>query len=287
MHCCTRAIRFSASIAILLCLAPLSANAGTIEIHSFFKGVGVGLSFNGTDDAFIADGFGSVVMSNAQGLGSLDAAGAFEAYCVEMLGDIFNPGSSTDPGPGVIGPDFPPGVFVTIPAEGHEMAAWSDPADGIAGAGPKAAWLYTAFNPFIQFQTNAVIPLLGTFAADIARTALAVSIWEVLYEDAATYGVDDGNGRFSVYCDKTLAPAADCTSRPQGTVVSLANAMLASLGASTAPATWLKLGVEGDPVNDVQNFVAPASRSTVPEPASSALVVAGLAALAMRRRARR
>ena len=290
MHLPTSAFRVLLAAAAALALAPPFANAGTIEIHSFFKGAAVAFSFKGVDEPFLADGFGSVAMSNAQGLGSLDAAGSFEAYCVEMLGDIFNPGSSTDPGPPLFpGPDFPPGRFVTIAADGQSMSGWFDPADGIAGAGPKAAWLYGAFNPSIESlaaSTLITFTVPGgpiTAPADVARTALASAIWEVLYENAAAYGVNDGNGRFSIYCDKTLAPLATCASRPQGSVVALANGMLASLGSSTAAGTWLKLGIEGDPVEDVQNFVGPAAgASAAPEPAITVLLAGSLAVWAAR-----
>lgn len=265
----------------LLCLglAAPDASAGTISIDSFFKGVPVGYTLDNPQAGqfFAADGLGSVVMSNAQGVAGFPFGGSFEAYCADILGDIFDPGTSTQTVP------------ATVNATAAAMSGWTDPNGlGSAGAGAKAAWLYNTYNPLIAFvpgATTVTFAALGvSAAADVARTALAMSLWEVLYETAATYSVSDGAGAFFVWCD-TTSPAYNpfttgCGPRPQGTVVTLANSFLATLGANTDTATWLQLS---NPNEDVQDFIGPAP-AVAPEPATLGLLVVGAAVCAVRRR---
>ena len=166
---------------------PSLAAADTITIVSDdFQGALVGWYFE--DDPlgqYSRVVIGSVEMANGPGA----LAAAFEAYCVEIVAPFL-------------------GDELSIDVEIDLMSNWTDPPwEGTSvNAGLKAAWLYNTYNPVIQFQpTTAAIPGIGSVAVDIARSALAMAIWEVLYEDVTTFSYDVSNsanaGRFFVWCD--------------------------------------------------------------------------------------
>jgi hypothetical protein len=239
---------------IALIAAPQSASAGSITIDTAFQGKIVGYQIAG--DFFVAT-LGSVHMSNPQGLG-LDSSSTFDAYCVDVNGDIFLPGSSTGKLP------------ATVTADPFPMSGWSDPS-GLtlsgAGAGSRVSWL---FNQFAASATG----------QGVARTALAMAIWNVLYDTDSSVSL--GAGTFYLWCDSTTIGFSGCTqpNHYSGAIVALANDYLAALGAANAAdiaassATWLRLS---GPDGDIQDFVGPAGQTAtaVPEPASCLLLGTG------------
>ncbi len=245
-HTCIRTLAVSVAMAAVA-LWPQRAHAATITIESTFTGVNVGYFYSGfvsgTFDGFAHAVLGSVTMDLGAGL---DAPASFEAYCVDIFGSIFDPGTSTQTVP------------VTVNATPASMTTWSDPsgATSQANAGAIAAYLYNTFEP--------------TVATDTQRTALAMAIWNVLYDNDQS--VSNNAGSFYVWDDP-------------GGVVTQANIYLAALGVSDA--TWLQLTTtdQSGKVTDVQDFVGPVSgTTTVPEPSSAWLLLAGVFAIAVARR---
>jgi hypothetical protein len=288
--------------ALTISAVPGVAAAGTIELHSFFQGKQVGVyyednnPFVGNESLFV---FGSVLLKNPSGLPGLETFAEFEAYCVEMFGPLINSASVVDPN-----------GFV-LDATVASMTTWSDDFQdgnnqpiGVAGGGPKAAWLYNKYNALIQDNVGTHISEIAGFSnveVDTARSALGVAIWEVLYEDAGAYGVEIikdpllpvaiGNGRFFVHCDRTEANGSCATSdaqgladNPQGLIVKIANAMLSGVGSADAPWLQVTYGTDGSPdFEDTQDFIGPAPVAA-PEPASVMLLGTGIAALIVRAR---
>jgi len=234
-----------------------SVKADTITINGMFVGDAVGYFYSGLvtptfdGNAFAGSGLGSVSMTgHGAGLGPAIDGRTFEAYCVDLFGDIFIPGSATATTP------------VTVTATAAPMSGWSDPS-GVAtqpGAGAKAAWLYTNIAP--------------TITRDDQRTALQMAIWNVLYDSDAS--VTDKAGDFYVWADTS------------GTIVNLANGYLTELDSKTGEATWLQLQTACVPgttnCQNVQDFVGPLA--TVPEPPTLVLIAGGLIGLLKRKASR-
>jgi len=250
-HTCIRTLAVSAAMAAFA-LWPQRAHAGTITIETSFTGVNVGYFYSGfvsgSFNGFAHAVLGSITMDNGAGLGAgLDAPATFEAYCVDIFGSIFDPGTSTQTVP------------VTVDATPASMTTWSDPngATSQANAGAIAAYLYNTFEPTVTTNTE--------------RTALAMAIWNVLYDNDQS--VSNNAGSFFVWDDP-------------GGVVTQANIYLAALGVSDA--TWLQLSTtdQSGKVTDVQDFVGPVSggTTTVPEPSSAWLLLAGVFAIGVARR---
>jgi hypothetical protein len=233
-----------------IALWPRQAHAGTITIETPFTGVNVGYFYSGfvsgTFDGLAHAVLGSVTMDNGAGLGAgLDAPATFEAYCVDIFGSVFDPGTSTQIVP------------VTVTAAPASMTTWTDPSGAASrtNAGAIAAYLYNTVEP--------------TVTTDTQRTALAMAIWNVLYDNDQS--VSNNAGSFYVWDDP-------------GGVVTQANAYLATLGLSDA--TWLQLSTgSGSTFTDVQDFMGPLPTTTsVPEPSSAWLLLAGVFAIVVARR---
>ena len=256
---------------LLVALVASASSAGTISIVSDdFKGVEIGYQhrhafYDDVDDPDDSDIersalilFGSVVMSGASGIPGFHYGGEFEAYCVDIIGAFLGEG--------------------VVDASAASMTTWpSGHSVGVPGAGGKAAWLYNEYNEVIQGHApdhELNFGPLGPATADVARTALAVSIWEVLYEPTGPYDVTSGD--FMLWCDST--GANDCE---PGEVVALATAFLGSLGTNTSDAVWLKLATSSQ---NVQDFMGPASVQSVPELSSLAFLGVGLLTLVIPRR---
>lgn len=272
------------SVAVLIFSSILftrPTEAGTISIDTFFQGVPVGFhledGFGPGMDFHAFATIGSVTMSNARGVDGVDFTTAFEAYCVDILGSIFDVGPTADPP-------------ATVTAVGDLMTNWSDPG-GLTGApgGGAASSLYKQYNPLIQGEASSAAFSFGTVntTANVARTALAMAIWNVLYDGDAS--VSFGVGNFYLWCDTTnpaFNTTTGCSNLTQiGSTVALANAFLA--GAGSSEATWIQLTNPNG--TDLQDFVgATQTAQPVPEPSSLALLGVGTAAAAVaRRRGRR
>ncbi len=81
-------IRILSVIALLTLVWPATARAGSISLDTFFQGVGGTFVVAGQAEEFFVHG--SVQMSNANGLGDLDALPSFEAFCVDFTTSIFD-----------------------------------------------------------------------------------------------------------------------------------------------------------------------------------------------------
>ena len=262
-----RLFRNAILLSCVILALPATGRAGALTLQTEFVGAEVGYFFSGfipgtTGRAFVR--VGSVLMSGAGAdLGPAIDGKTFEAYCVDILGSIFDPGTPTDTIPSTVPATAAPGG----------MSSWTDPG-GLASqpdAGSKVAWLYNTYAPGIALDP--VTPGdPGTAILLAERTALQLAIWNVLYD--TDLSVSDGAGSLYVWNDTT------------GTIVALANGYLASLGTNLDNATWLQLGSPG---NDLQDFVGPMSVGTaaaVPEPASLLLLGSGVAAILARTRGR-
>lgn len=268
----TRRVSVVAGLILLaLVAAPRTASAGTISIDTKFQGSSVGYFIAGD---FFAQQIGSVTMSNPQGLG-LDPASSFETYCVDILTDIFQATNPTA------------NVPVTVTADAAPMSTWVDPS-GLnqhgPNAGSKAAWLYEQF--------------AATSVTNDQRSALAMAIWNVLYDTDAS--VSDGQGSFYVWCDSSV-PGSFCNPindvgfhTVDGAIVTLANSYLTDvtaaflLGVPATSATWLQLSTPGSTPADIQDFVGPGPSTSTPVAEPSALLMLGLglaAAFGARQRA--
>jgi hypothetical protein len=198
---------------------------------------------------------GSVNMSNGSGLPSgLNAPASFEAYCVDIFGPIFFPDD--------VGLPNPPAVYS---ANADLMSNWTIAGLGTPGYGSLVAQPDAGRMAAYLYNKNA-----GSFAAgDLTdRTALLMSIWEVLFDDD-----------FSLLTGRFRLNPADAAVVAAGTLFLVdLQAHLANLG----DASWLQL--DFGTIN-TQDFVGPAAASTpVPEPGALLLLSMGLATVAARRR---
>lgn len=132
----------------------------------------------------------------------------------------------------------------------------NDPPDPrwVAGGGSKAGYLYGLYN--------------GVATTATLRSALAIAIWEVLYESSGTYSVSDSISLHNP--TKGFAVISD-GSNPANNAIAQANAWLTAAGsfAGAPNTTWWKESVElGDPQSLIGGI------SAVPEP--STYVAGGL-----------
>jgi hypothetical protein len=235
------------SIAVsLLCLAPALASAGPITV-SGFKGVNVGYYSPVTAGESRAV-LGSVEMSGGTGIGPGIDGHSFEAYCVDILGPIFDPGTPQPP--------------ATFDAAAAMMSTWDMYPGATPQAGSRAAWLY-----------NSYAAAIAAADANLERTALLMAIWNVLYDDDFTV---DGGDFFVSTSDVAVRGSANLK----------LSALAANLGgAAAADATWLQLReCAAAQCADVQDFMGPAAR-TAPEPGTLGLLGLGLLAVRRVRRA--
>jgi hypothetical protein len=187
----------------------------------------------------------------------------FDAYCVDLDGPL---------------PLF---VETVVEATAAPMGGWSDPSGLLSprtNAGAQAAWLYTEFVDEASPST-------------IARTALQVALWNVLYDVDFTVAENANPGPqpiFSVRVD-------DFQTVNDEAIIEQADEFLAALAANLAAAnladaTWLQLEAPCTGANcpDIQDMIGPGLTSTpVPEPASALLLMVGVAGgFAGRRRER-
>jgi hypothetical protein len=240
----------------LLFFLPAASQAGPITVDDF-RGVFVGYYSpvtTGESRALL----GSSLMSGGSGISPAIDGLTFEAYCVDILGPIFDPGTPQPP--------------ATFDATAGAMQDWNKYTDAQDNAGSYAAWLYNEYA-----ATNAAIDV-NTDLGQVSRTALQMAIWNVLYD--ADFTVESGAFRVSD------------VSQDDDKVRAVANTYLAALDlnqvvARQANATWLQLqDCSVTPCRDVQDFVGPGAiqPAPVPEPATMSLFAVGLGAMGVRRR---
>ncbi len=234
----------------VLCLAPGSARAGSIVVGDFI-GVDVGYFSPVTAGESRATALGSVPMSGGSGVSAAINGLSFEAYCIDILGPIFDPGT---PQPGA-----------TFDATAASMINYTVYGGASPRAGAYVAWLY-----------NQYASAIATADDNLARTGLQMAIWNTLYDSDFTV---DG-GAFKVSDQDTAVRAA--------ANAYLSALSSNSTAASVADATWLQLqDCSSGTCKDVQDFVGPAAAATpVPEPGTFALMGIGVAGLALSRRRR-
>jgi PEP-CTERM motif-containing protein len=225
---------------------PAISQAGPITVGDF-TGVFVGYFSPLTTGESRAQ-LGSSLMSNGSGISPAIDGLTFEAYCVDILGPIFDPGTPQPP--------------ATFDATAASMQTWNKYGDALPVAGSHASYLY---------NTNA-----DTIADDndnVGRTALQMAIWNVLYD--ADFTVDTGAFRVNLN-DVAVRNAANDY---------LLNLSLNLPLALASDATWLQLqDCSVTPCRDVQDFIGPGTQvAPVPEPATMSLFAVGVAAVAARR----
>jgi len=254
-------VRVLSSVALLMLVWPASARAGSILLNNDFNGLNVHFEFNG--NLFKPITLGSVTMSDGAGLTpELNAPNEFESYCVDIRTDIFEP---------FLGLPSPP---ATYSADAALMSTWADPTGlpSPTDGNLRAAYLYDKY--------------ATTFAdADLqGRTALQLAIWNVLYDsDFSVSTTGGGNFFVSVAGLNLVTDAAQIASYQL--IAARANVFLAdaqTANVSSSEAAWLQLYIP-DPNDlthtakiDAQDFIGPTS---VPEPASVLLLVAGMGTL--------
>jgi len=245
---------------------PSAARAGTITISSTdFQGYGGKFFVAGVDSPPFV--IGSVVMTDASGLGGLDALQSFESFCVDF-------------GTGI---DLPGVYNATV----DNMTAWQDgsrlEADGSAA---RAAWLYQEFAP----RLSPIPEFPGDQEAGlIQRAALQMAIWNALYDSDFTVSANDDVNNRTYFTSVGDHPDVlrFANEYLQGTpeVRGLQQATQDELAAAALNTSFLQLR-SLDNTTDVQDFIGPAH--SVPEPGSLLLLGTGLAALtAFRRKALR
>jgi hypothetical protein len=223
---------------LLLCLCvfagvPSASYAGTITVDDF-TGVFVGYYSPVTTGESRAR-LGSSLMSGGIGVSPAIDGLIFEAYCVDIDGPIFDPGTPQ-----------PPAIFNATAAS---MQTWDKYPGAVPQAGRYAAWLYNEFAASIAANDD-----------NVGRTGLQMAIWNVLYDADLT--VD--TGAFRVNPNDTLVVA-----RANDYLTTLGLNLPAAL---IADATWLQLqDCSVAPCRDVQDFVGPgvAQGAAVPEPAAA------------------
>jgi hypothetical protein len=243
------------ALCVLALVSPAAVEAGSITVSDF---IGVNVTYTFRGDTFSAARLGSVLMSNGSNISPSIDGRTFEAYCVDIFGPIFDPGTPQ-----------PPAEF---DATASLMSVWTDTNAGPGprvNAGRQTAWMYRTF--------VADLPL-----GDTSRTGLLMATWNVLYDDDFTV---------NPYMDALFSVDPPTSAG----VISEANRYLKALSnnlaaANLSDATWLILQEQCDvpPCRDVQNFVGPLDQVTpVPEPGSTALLLlSGLGGIAAARRRR-
>jgi len=230
-------------------LVPSLSAAGTIVVGDF-KWVNVGYYSPVTDGQSRAV-LGSVDMSRGRSISPGIDGMSFEAYCVDILGPIFDPGRPQPP--------------ATFDATAAPLATWDLYVGAVPAAGRYAAWLYNRYAEDIAASN-----------IDLERTALLMAIWNVLFDDDFTVGT--GDFRVSAI-DVAVQVSADAK------LAELADNLPAAMASD---ATWLQLqDCSTGSCVDVQDFVGPLPQST-PEPGTAGLVAMGLLGAGLvRRRGRR
>lgn len=236
-----------AALTLFVCLiVPAPAHAGSIVVGDFL-GVAVGYFSPVTSGVQFAI-LGSVPMRDGTGVSPAIDGLAFEAYCVDIHGPIFDPGTPQPP--------------ATFDATAASMTHWHIYPDAQAAAGQYASWLYEEFAAGIAAGPGDLI----------GRTALLMAIWNVLYDTDFSVAT----GVFGV------------SSEPQfGAVRTRADQFLGALDAHRAEAllsdaTWLQLqDCSVSPCRPVQGFIGPDQLpKAVPEPGSVLLLALGFTAIA-------
>ena len=252
-------------VAVLAVVFPSPARAGTISIDTAFRGYGATFVVAGQGpESFV---IGSLKVSQASELGTLDDLESFEAFCVDFSSSIL---------------DAPPPAVYN--ADLDTMTAWQDghtpePLEA-NGSGQRAAWLYNEYVP--QLAALPEDPTLDSLGR-LQRAALQMAIWNALYDDDFTVTQNSQANNHTYMVDNPLSTV-------DNDVMLLANQYLQGIagigglehaGASVdaADAAWLKLRyLDG---TDAQDLIGPvAATQPVPEPSAALLLGMGVLSLA-------